>query len=441
LECKGTIKIKFRIHRGTKEIGGSCVEIWTESTRIVVDFGMPLVNSDKTKFNSRTIQNLSDKELIDNGILPNIKNLYNDSSQTSLILSHAHQDHFGLLKYVNKKCKIFLGKATQKLIEITGIFTNQKWEIFNFQHFESGIPFIVGDIEITPYLMDHSAFDAYAFLIKADGKSLFYSGDFRIHGRKNKVFDWFSHNVEKNIDYLLLEGTTVGRMKGNLLTETDIETEFVKIFKGNKGINLIYTSGQNIDRLVSIYRACKRTGKILAIDFYIANVLKELSEFGAIPYPSKNFPEVKVFFPYRLSRMISNQGNQQLLYQFKNFKITKEQIDKQFDKIVMVVRPSMLKDLDYLNKLENGVFIYSMWNGYKKEKTTREFINFLINKGMTEIQVHTSGHADQESLKRMVDILKPKNIVPIHTFEGDKYKKIFSGTKVLRVNDKEVVEN
>jgi len=288
--------------------------------------------------------------------------------------------------------------------------------------------------------MDHSAFDAYAFLIKADGKSIFYSGDFRIHGRKAKVFEWFSHNIEKNVDYLLLEGTTIGRVGGHPLTEADIEKEFVKTFKEGKGINLIYTSGQNIDRLVSIYRACKRTEKILAIDFYIANVLKELSEFGTIPYPSMSFPEIKVFFPYRLSRMITNQGNQQLLYQFKNFKITKEQIDNQFEKIVMIVRPSMLKDLSYINNLENGIFIYSMWNGYKQEKTTKEFIEFLIDKGMSEKQIHTSGHADRDSLKRMVEILRPKNLVPIHTFEGDEYGKIFSGTKVLQLNDREVLE-
>jgi ribonuclease J len=35
--------MKFKIHRGTKEIGGSCVEVWTENTRILLDFGMPLV--------------------------------------------------------------------------------------------------------------------------------------------------------------------------------------------------------------------------------------------------------------------------------------------------------------------------------------------------------------------------------------------------------------
>jgi len=431
--------MRFQIHRGTREIGGSCVEIWTESTRLVVDFGMPLVNPDKTQFNSRAIKNLSVTELLRKGILPDIKELYENKCNTSLLLSHAHQDHFGLIKYVNKNCKIYLGRATQKLIEITSVFTNQDWKVLNPQHFESGKPFFIGDIEITPYLMDHSAFDSYAFLIKADGKSLLYSGDFRIHGRKTKAFDWFSYNIPKNIDYLLLEGTTIGRVDKRFPTESEIETEFVDTFKASKGINLIYTSGQNIDRIVSIYRACKRTEKILAIDFYIATVLKELSEFGAIPYPSKNFPEIKVFFPYRLSRMISNKGNKKLLYRFKDYKITKEQIGEQFDKTVMIVRPSMLKDLEYIKGLEGGIFIYSMWDGYKKEETTKEFIDFLVGKGMTEKQIHTSGHADRDALKRMIEVLKPKNLVSIHTFEGGEYGKIFTGTKVQKINDNETV--
>ncbi|MDR0926961.1 MAG: hypothetical protein LBO69_04260 [Ignavibacteria bacterium] len=42
---------KLKIHSGTHEIGGSCVEIWTDTTRIIVDFGMPLVNNDAPEFN------------------------------------------------------------------------------------------------------------------------------------------------------------------------------------------------------------------------------------------------------------------------------------------------------------------------------------------------------------------------------------------------------
>lgn len=431
--------MKFRIHRGTKEIGGSCVEFWTQSTRIVIDLGMPLVNVDKTPFDSSAMKTLTVDELIRKGTLPNIEGLYDKSGNTSLVISHAHQDHFGLFKYASDSCSIYLGKATKQLIEITNIFTNQDWKLSNSQYFESGKPFSIGDIEITPYLMDHSAFDAYAFLIKADGKAVVYSGDFRIHGRKTKAFDWFSHNAGSNVDYLLLEGTSIGRANNNFPTEAEIEKEFVNTFQECKGINLVYTSGQNIDRIVSIYRACKRTGKTLAIDFYIANVLKELSEFSSIPYPSNKYPEIKVFFPYRLSRMISNKGNERLLYRFKEYKITKEQIGEQFDKMVMIVRPSMLKDLEYIKGIDHGVLIYSTWEGYKKDRNTKEFIDTLVSKGMTEKSIHTSGHADRYALKRMVEVLKPKTLIPIHTFERNEYKNIFMGTTVLQINDGEVV--
>lgn len=426
--------MNITIHRGTKEIGGSCVEIWTESTRIVVDLGMPLVNPDGTRFDDRSISKSSTQQLIDQGILPNILGLYDNSGVTSILLSHAHQDHYGLINFVNVKNKIYLGKATHKLVEITNIIMNRDWSISNPQYFQSGTSFTIGDIEITPFLMDHSAYDAYAFLIKADGKSLVYSGDFRIHGRKQGVFEYFKRNVDKNIDYLLLEGTTIGRVDDSFPTEANIENEFIDTFKKNKGINLIYTSGQNIDRLVSIYRACIKTGKTLAIDFYIATVLKEMSKFRkTIPNPSKNLSNLKVFYPYRLSRMMSKLGKEKLMYQFRHAKIKKEQIDEQYNNIVMIVRPSMI---DYLNRIKNlidGVFIYSMWGGYKKEKQTKDFIEYLISKGMSERHIHTSGHADKKALQRMIDATNPKYIIPIHTFNANDYQKHFKNpVKVLK---------
>ncbi len=44
--------MKFKIHRGTKEIGGSCVEVWTDNTRILLDVGMPFVEKDGKDFES-----------------------------------------------------------------------------------------------------------------------------------------------------------------------------------------------------------------------------------------------------------------------------------------------------------------------------------------------------------------------------------------------------
>jgi ribonuclease J len=431
----------FKIHRGTKEIGGSCVEVWTDNTRILLDFGMPLVEKDGKEFDFNKYKSLNLSELIQKSILPDVKGLYNDSEKIidGVIISHPHQDHYGLSNYINKKIKYFLGEATHKIIEQNNLFTPQEINIENPTYFEREKTFQIGDFFITPYWADHSAFDAYSFLVEANGKRIFYSGDFRNHGRKAKAFKWFTHNAPKNIDYLLLEGTTIGRESNLSKTEIEIENELSNVFKIPDKINLIYTSGQNIDRLVSIYKACNNTDKILVVDVYVAKILKEVSKFAKIHFPSKNFKNLKVMFPYFTSRRLKNEGNEKVLYQFKEYKITKNEISEKADKIVMLVRPSMQKDLEHINKIDGGNLIYSMWEGYLKKSNTMKFINYLKKRKLKIYKIHTSGHADTETLKQMVEALKPKNIVPIHTFKGNEYKKIFK-TPIIEMKDGETRE-
>ena len=87
--------MNFKIHRGTQEIGGSCIEVWTNSTRILLDFGMPLVEKGGVQFDFRKYKNLLVPELIQKGILPDIDGLYDNSENCvdGLILSHPHLDH------------------------------------------------------------------------------------------------------------------------------------------------------------------------------------------------------------------------------------------------------------------------------------------------------------------------------------------------------------
>ncbi len=431
--------MKFKIHRGTKEIGGSCVEVWTESTRILLDFGMPLVDKDGSEFDFNKYKNLTPEELVEEGILPNVEGLYDDKSKLidGIVISHAHQDHFGLLQYINSNINLHLGEATCEILKLNNIFTPQNLHLKNTNYFEKAKIFEIGDISITPYWADHSAFDAYMFLLEANGKRIFYSGDFRNHGRKAGVFEWFIRNAPKDVDYLLLEGTTIGTSDKPFDTETDIENDLVKVFNEPDKINLIYSSGQNIDRLVSIYRACKRTNKTMVVDVYIAYILKTLSSFGKIPFPSKEFKNLKVMFPYYTCKKLEKYGNKELFYQFKQHKIIKEEISEQYKNIVMVVRPSMQKELEFMPHIDGGNIIYSMWDGYLEKENTKKLMDYLTSRNFTMHTIHTSGHADTGTLKRMVEAIQPKYIVPIHTFEGDRYKEIFE-EPIVRMKDGEV---
>jgi ribonuclease J len=427
------------IHRGTQEIGGSCVEVWTDTTRIVLDIGMPLVGKNGAEFDFGKYKHLNVNELIARKVLPDIKGFYTNASKLidGVLISHPHIDHYGFSHFLHPEIHYYLGAATHKLMELTGIFTPQRNDLKNYSYFEKSIPFMVGDMKITPFWMDHSGFDAYAFLIEAEGKALFYSGDFREHGRK-KAFQWFKHNAPANVDCLLMEGTQIERNTQRNKTETEIEKELSKIFSTEEKINLIYTSGQNIDRLVSIYRACKRTKKTLVIDVYIATVLKELARFATLPYPSDNFKDVKVIFSYFICKHLANEHQEKLLYQFHNQKITKEEISENQKEIVMAVRPSMKFDLEHIQNLDGGTLIYSLWEGYLRKENTKKFVDYLRNKKFKVVKIHTSGHADIETLQEMTNIIKPKTILPIHTFRGDLYKQYFD-YPVLEVKDGEEV--
>ncbi|HAA42919.1 MAG TPA: hypothetical protein DCE02_02785, partial [Ruminiclostridium sp.] len=64
------------IHRGSHEIGGSCVEIIHNKSRIIVDIGIPLVDSEGNKFDAARYKKNSGQELVKQGVLPDLKGVY-----------------------------------------------------------------------------------------------------------------------------------------------------------------------------------------------------------------------------------------------------------------------------------------------------------------------------------------------------------------------------
>ncbi len=216
-----------------------------------------------------------------------------------------------------------------------------------------------------------------------------------------------------------------------------MERELADVFQDKDKINLVYASGQNIDRIVSVYKACRTANKLLVVDVYVGTVLKRLASFGQIPHPSPAFRNLKVMFAHLTSNRLARGGNAQLLYDLKHFKITKEEIGQRAAEIVMMVRPSMQIDLQRIQGIDGGNLVYSMWEGYSQKEATRRFIDYLTQqRGFSLVKIHTSGHADTATLKALVDAIKPKAIVPIHTFAGPLYKSIFS-SPVVEMKDGE----
>jgi ribonuclease J len=189
--------------------------------------------------------------------------------------------------------------------------------------------------------------------------------------------------------------------------------------KKHNGIALFQSSSQNIDRIVSFYRAALRLGKLFVVDVYTANILHELNALGKkIPYPS--YDKMKVFYPYRLTQKVFNEIGAEYAKRFSAYHMPKEQLSAQQKEIVMLVRPSMKKDLERCN-LSGGVFIYSLWQGYRESAYQQTFEKWLSEIGFQNTFLHTSGHAKVSDIRRLIDGLDPKKIVPIHTMQPDMF--------------------
>jgi ribonuclease J len=429
--------MKLIIHRGTKEIGGSCVELQTGKSRILIDFGIPLITNTGERFDIKDIATKTTEDLIRLNILPDIKGLYKGQERAidAILVSHAHLDHYGFLEHVNQDIPVYMSRGAKELIDITNIFVTKnpaKIEASLIKHMR---PFQVGDFKITPYLVDHSAFDALAFMVEAEGKKVFYSGDFRGHGTKSLLFDMMLKDPPKDIDCLVMEGSMIGRKDWIYKDEQSVQARIEKILRENNNITFLFTSSQNIDRLVSAYKACLSTGSIFVIDIYTAFVLDKLRKVSK-NIPQFNWRNIKIAFIKYHADVLASAGYRSLLYAYNKQKIDMFDINRQKNNILLMAKdnsvfPSIVKNID---NVSGAKLIYSMWEGYLTDK----FKEYCKEKKIDIESVHTSGHATIEDLKAFAKALNPKTLVPIHTFASEKYPELFENVKIL--DDKEAME-
>lgn len=76
---------------------------------------------------------------------------------------------------------------------------------------------------------------------------------------------------------------------------------------------------------------------------------------------------------------------------------------------------SYLQGLSKSVNFEGGLLVYSMWSGYQQQVEMSRFLKACEEMGLKIISLHTSGHADAEAVQQLIDAVKPKEIIPMHT--------------------------
>lgn len=401
-----------------RQIGGCFTVITTSKAKIMIDYGLALPGA-------KEVQETFDWE---------------HDTVDAVFITHYHGDHVGKLLDIPESISIFMGKTTRQimlnihktLVRVPQLKEEQeKWiRLLNSNrvvevHENTPITSIEG-ITVTPYSVDHSAYDAYMYLIEADGKVILHTGDFRGHGyRGSKMLDVIRYYVHKNgrkVDYLITEGTMMGDRKDEKVKgEADLYKEASELFKQHRYVFLVISS-TNLDSLVSFYHAALDNKMYMyCYNYYLYKQLKTFSMTAGQRSPWYQFKDVyTVDFDKQLSHELwDKEKTQEELMHEHGFLCVIKAEDKYHEWI------ARFQD-------KNPLVIYSMWDGYINKATGKDAYNKEWAEFFAPYQerkqfkdMHTSGHATAKMLASVITAVDPQEeIIPMHTENAEGFKEL-----------------
>ena len=428
----------IKIHRGLEQIGGCITEISTATTRIFIDMGqnLPGVGEPTTAE--------EDRQMVEDIFAQNRK------EHEAVFYTHSHEDHIGLFRYVPEGVPQFIGEGAKEIMIaknesiIEAILKVNKAIRFKLKTDDkpeekaaeeqaatrapnhNGMlqrlkafntwqrpkphtaprPIEVGDIRVTPFFCSHSAYDCYMLLIEADGKRIWHTGDFREHGYLGKGLMPTIRHYATDIDILITEGTMLGRTD-QCIHEREVSRRMALAMEAFKYV-VVLASSTDIERLASIKQAARLAKK----DYYISNrfMKKTMSIFTR--REASNSKGLFDFHPKTLKagilgRMMCKRG------------------------FVFIATASQLT---YVKNFCKGInpsevlLIYSAWDGYYKDPEQAKanpFYKQFRDAFDNVVDIHTSGHADRETIARVITAICPKEaIIGIHKDPGTSLKSL-----------------
>lgn len=441
-------EVNITVHRGLDQIGGCITEISTETSRIFVDMGQNLPGRGKPSLPGQ------DKRMVGKLFKQNVK------QHEAVVYTHAHEDHVGLFRYVPDKIpqhiasgahEILLAKyqlikqgheleMERKVAEKKAEGQNETAEkvakrfqvilkkdelalqkLQNFITWERTKPhakphsFEVGDIRITPFFTCHSIYDSYMLLIEAGGKRIWHTGDYREHGYMGKGLVPTLKRYATDIDVLITEGTMLNR-EDECVHECEVSRRMASVMGAFKYV-VVLASATDIERLASVKEAAAKAQK----DLYICSgFMKRTMQ----TFTRREADASKGLFAFH-PKYVGNGDTKITAMKKKGFVL-----------VTGVGNQGFVENLcKYLNS-SDVLFIYSTWDGYYKDPAQvkenpryKQFRDAFQN----VVDIHTSGHADRETIKKVIETVHPKlGVIGIHK-EADQLLKSLDLNKEIKI--------
>ena len=339
-------------------------------------------------------------------VIPDITYLEENADKVlGIVLTHGHEDHIGALPYVLRRLDVpvwgtplTLGFVLNKLREHHLDEVTQLYEV------QAGDVVEVGDFSVEFVRVSHSIPDASGMIIKTPVGTVVQSSDFKfdqtpIDGQLADV-SRLAKIGEEGVLAFLCDSTNVEK-PGFTPSESLVGDAFEKIFASAQGRIIIAAFASNIHRVQQVYNIAARYGRRVAVvGRSMAENSRIAEELGYLKVPNEARLQLHEIDDVKPSEtVIMTTGSQG-------------------EPLSALSR--MASDEHKQIKIDEGdTVIISATPIPGNEDLVMRTINRLFKQGADVVyepfaHVHVSGHGNQEDIRLMLNLLKPKFIVPVH---------------------------
>jgi len=341
-------------------------------------------------------------------VVPDISYLVENRHRVrAIILTHGHEDHIGALPWILSELKVPVWGT-----EFTLAYVEDKLEEHgqlddaDLREIRPGERFKVGPFAIHPIQVTHSLVDCVALAIHTPLGVIMHSGDFKVDPTPtdNKLFDLhsFAENGKEGVLALFQDSTNVER-KGYTPSERAVRRKFDEVFARTERRLFISCFSSSIHRIkLAIELAWEHGRKVAFIGRSMTSSAEIAEDLGYIEIPEGLLihpGEMKNFAPEKICVMISGTQGEPMsalsraaVDNHKHAKIEKGDTVVLSSRIIPGNEKAIYRMVDHLFRREAHV---------------------IYDDGSSP-PVHVSGHASQEELKLIINLVKPKYFIPIH---------------------------
>lgn len=388
---KNSNKVKIIPLGGMREIGKNIDVIEYRDEIIIIDCGLTFPEEEQLGIDI---------------VIPDFQYLVENKNRIKgLVLTHGHEDHIGAIPYLLKKIKVPIYGTALTIGLLENKLKEHRLGKVDLNVVKAGDIVKLGKMEVEWINVNHSIPDACAIAVKTPLGYIYHSGDFKVD------FNPIQGNVinlqriaeigDKGVLAMIGESTNVLR-EGYTLSESKVGETFKRLFTVFEGRRIIIaTFASNVHRIQQIIDASENHGrKVVLSGRSMLNVMETAKKLGYIRAKKDTLIDINDMKKYKPGDLtIITTGSQG-----EPMSALSRIADGEHRKI---------------NLMPDDVVILSATPIPGNEMDVTKIINKMIDNG-TEVvyealsEIHVSGHACQEELKLILDLVRPKYFVPAH---------------------------